>query len=221
MIKKIIISILTLTLSISIVACSNNIDSKEVAEEATEEVTENRGDDSTLDLRYYYNTNTDDEETKIANDIIGKDILDINMTDTMGNKVKLSDYKGKKVILQFAESTCSPCVDSIPIMKDLEKSYSNIVFLKYYMLDSKESLEYTYKKQNLKPSIYSFTGRDSINKDTNIEDIKNYYKTDYFPSYYFINKDGKISLFLLGGVSESDLKNAIDNFAFKTKFLKK
>lgn len=223
MIKKMFLFILILGLFIFTTGCGISNDIKTIEDVNTNSentIVKDRGDETTLDLNYYY-ADYDKEEKALANKLIGKDIMDIEMTDSMGNKIKLSDYKGKKIILQFADSTCSPCMESIPIIKKLEQSYEDIVFLKYYMVDSKESLNYAYSKQGESPSIHTFPGRESVNKDVDIDAITSYYGVDYFPSYYFINEEGKISLYEVGGINEEDLKEVIDKFAFKTNFLKK
>jgi len=48
-----------------------------------------------------------------------------------GKDRKLADYRGKVVVLKFWGAWNRPCVDSIPVMKALEKHYANqdVVFL--------------------------------------------------------------------------------------------
>lgn len=45
------------------------------------------------------------------------------LKDMDGNEVKLSDYKGKVVILDFWATWCPPCVKEIPHFNDLAKKY--------------------------------------------------------------------------------------------------
>ena len=48
---------------------------------------------------------------------------DFSLTDIFGNKLKLSDYKGKVVMLDFWATWCGPCRIEIPGFVDLQNRY--------------------------------------------------------------------------------------------------
>ena len=48
---------------------------------------------------------------------------DFTLTDIFGNKVKLSDYKGKVIMLDFWATWCGPCRIEIPGFVDLQNRY--------------------------------------------------------------------------------------------------
>ena len=50
---------------------------------------------------------------------------EFSLTDIDGKPVKLSDYKGKVVILDFWATWCPPCRKEIPHFNDLSKAYGD------------------------------------------------------------------------------------------------
>jgi peroxiredoxin len=50
--------------------------------------------------------------------------LDFTVTDLQGNKIKLSDYHGKKVMVIFWATWCPPCKAEIPDLIELRKKYT-------------------------------------------------------------------------------------------------
>ncbi len=49
---------------------------------------------------------------------------DFTLTDMAGNKVSLSQFKGKVVILNFWATWCPPCREEMPSMEKLHRDYS-------------------------------------------------------------------------------------------------
>lgn len=47
-----------------------------------------------------------------------------DIKDITGNSIKLTDFKGKYVLLDFWASWCPPCIREIPFIKQLRKAYS-------------------------------------------------------------------------------------------------
>src|SRR5579862_2850320 len=53
------------------------------------------------------------------------------LKDASGERVRLSDYRGKVVVLNFWATWCGPCREEIPMLVEMEKQYSSrgVVFV--------------------------------------------------------------------------------------------
>lgn len=119
-----------------------------------------------------------------------------------GKKVRLSDYRGKVVLLNFWATWCPPCKEEMPIF---EREYrrckdKGFEILAVNMDTSKEALESFLKENN-----YSFTILRPFG------DLEKELKLMGFPTSYLINKDGTVERIRLGIYREleKDLKELL------------
>lgn len=56
--------------------------------------------------------------------LIGQPAPEINLHDSTGKNIKLSDHRGKVVLIHFWASWCPPCVTEIPSLGALQKKFS-------------------------------------------------------------------------------------------------
>ncbi len=80
-------------------------------------------------------TDTEEEELQL--------VPDITVVDRSGSSVKLSDMRGKPVILNFWASWCGPCKSEMPDFEEAYKKYSSeITFMMINLTDgSSETVE--------------------------------------------------------------------------------
>lgn len=112
--------------------------------------------------------------------------------DTNGNLVKLSDLKGKVVILDFWATWCGPCKMTIPIIEQLHEEYKEqgVVILGINLdrgIDSSEISE--FMKEN---GMTYFVVTDPNGS------VSNKYGVTSIPRFFFIDKQGKISKVIIG-----------------------
>jgi thiol-disulfide isomerase/thioredoxin len=126
---------------------------------------------------------------------------DFSLKDMSGKTVKLSDYKGKVVLLEFWATWCPPCRASVPGLEKLHKAYRDkgLVLLAVSMDEGGEDEVRSY----IKESGITYT----VLKGT--EDIAIKYQVRSIPMMLVLNKEGKISKRYLGMGSDEDLEKDI------------
>ncbi len=127
----------------------------------------------------------------------GKPAPDFALTDLDGKAHKLSDYKGKKVLLVFWATWCPPCLREIPDLIELRKTVSE---------DNLAMLAISNEEPDL---VKSFVTQAKINYTVLLDPgtLPGPYNTiNAIPSSFFIDPEGKIKLATSGLVSLSEIK---------------
>ena len=130
---------------------------------------------------------------------------DFTVYNDNGDAVKLSDYYGKAVVLNFWASWCPPCKAEMPDFNKMYGKYSsqNVVFLMVNMTDGKRETKDSAKAY-VRSSGYSF----SPMFDTS-QSAASAYGISTIPSTFFITKTGNISNKYIGQISEAIIESEI------------
>ena len=131
---------------------------------------------------------------------IGETAPDFTLTDLSGNKVSLSQFSGKVIILDFFASWCPPCRQEIPDFISLQKSYGDKGFtmVGVALENVKEAKE--------------FSAKTGINYPVLIDDGKvsiQYGPVRSIPTTFVIDKDSKIAKVYIGYRSKDVFENDI------------
>jgi len=127
--------------------------------------------------------------------------FDFTLQDMSGKTVKLSDYKGKVVVLEFWATWCPPCRESVPGLEKLHKAYKEkgLVVLAVSMDEGGWD------------EVKSFIAQQGITyrvlKGT--DDISKQYRVRSIPMTLLLNKEGKIAKRYLGGGYDEDLEKDV------------
>ncbi len=130
---------------------------------------------------------------------------DFTVVDADGNEVKLSDFFGKPIVLNFWASWCGPCKSEMPDFNEiyLEKG-DEIHFLMVNMTDGyQETLEQA--KAFIEDSGYSFPVYYDVNSDAAMT-----YRVSSIPTTYFIDASGSPVAYGRGALSAETLLQGID-----------
>lgn len=99
---------------------------------------------STLLLAFLMSRAQEDDRGYIVK--VGEQAPDIDILYTDGTQKKLSDFRGKTVMLQFTASWCGVCRKEMPfIEKDIQQKYKNNPDFVLIGIDLKESREKTIR----------------------------------------------------------------------------
>lgn len=114
------------------------------------------------------------------------DDIDFSFYDGNGNLCKLSDFKGKPVVLNLWASWCGPCQNEIPIFQKYYETEENVTFI---MLNQCDGRRETVAKatQFVEKNNYTFPVYFDTKSDSMIA-----LNTIYLPTTVFINAEGKI-----------------------------
>lgn len=123
----------------------------------------------------------------------GELALDFELTTLDGEKVKLSDYKGQRVMLNFWATWCPPCRDEMPDMQKLQENH-DIQILAVNLTETESD----------PAKVQEFM--DELNLTFTVPmDEKSVVSNDYqiiaYPTSYMIDSDGRIQFVTMGQMS--------------------
>ena len=126
---------------------------------------------------------------------------DFTVYDLEGNPVKLSDFYGKPILLNFWASWCGPCKMEMPeIQKFYDKYGQEIHFLLVSVDDSLDAAKTLISDSSYTFPVYFDT--TSVGAYT--------YGASSIPLTFFIDAQGNLTAYYMGAMSESILQQGVD-----------
>lgn len=131
-----------------------------------------------------------------------------SILDSSGNIIRLSDYKGSYVLIDFWASWCGPCRENNPALGSLYRKYkAEGLHLLSISVDTDPG---KWKRAIIKDEMHWPQGTDLKGKDGG---VALQYGIIAVPIYFLISPEGKVVLKSLGGdinVVEKELKRIFD-----------
>ncbi|MBY0598672.1 redoxin domain-containing protein [Bacillus bingmayongensis] len=136
---------------------------------------------------------------------VGKNAPDFELSKLDGTKVKLSDLKGKKVILNFWATWCGPCQQEMPDMEAFYKKHKDdveILAVNYTVSEGANGEEKVKKFVEDKGITFPIL----LDKDINVTTT---YKVITIPTSYFVDTKGVIQDKFIGPMTQKEMEKRI------------
>jgi thiol-disulfide isomerase/thioredoxin len=117
-------------------------------------------------------------------DLTGKEAPSFKAVSLDGKAYSLESLKGKPVLLDFWASWCGPCVQSVPTLEKLRRTYESqgLVLLGVDVGETRETVEKFLKSKSIAYPV--IMGSES--------GIPEAYSISVFPTFVMIGADGKV-----------------------------
>ena len=120
--------------------------------------------------------------------------LDYVLKDMNGREVKLADYKGKPLLINFWATYCVPCKAEIPTLVALADKYKDkLAILGVSVGDTPAELQAFAKEFRMNYPVLVSTDQDEM--------LEQYEAAFQIPISWFVKKDGTVYLKKLGSES--------------------
>ena len=133
---------------------------------------------------------------------------DFELSTLSGEVVKLSDLKGKKVILNFWASWCGPCKAEMPHMENYYKKNKEDANVEIVAVNLTSSERKGLKNVKNFIDSYGLTFPIPMDPDGKAMDA---YKIITVPTTYLIGTDGRVEHTFKGPMDEKTMESLVDN----------
>jgi cytochrome c biogenesis protein CcmG/thiol:disulfide interchange protein DsbE len=145
-------------------------------------------------------------EKEAGSPITGSSAPNFELLSISGEKVQLTQFLGKPVIVNFWASWCIPCKNEMPILEDMfEKRTPGIILLGINYEEPRELVRNFISELKISFPVL-------LDPDGKVSD--QYYLRGY-PTTYFIDSEGVLRAIHVGELKEADISNYLSMMGVK------
>src|SRR3990172_1516280 len=126
---------------------------------------------------------------------------ELTLEDLFGNPVTIRDYRGKVLLVNLWATWCPPCREEMPTLQAFYEKYKSHDFV-LIAINQEEPLE------TVVPFVEEFGLTFPVWLDMDYQ-AQREFKTIGLPSSYVIDRNGKVRLMWMGGISEKNLEKFV------------
>ena len=130
---------------------------------------------------------------------------DFTVYDKDNNPVKLSDFRGKPVILNFWASWCGPCVSEMPEFQEFYDQYGEDIH--FVLVNLTDGSQETVETASKFVSDQGYTFPIYFDKDL---DAAAAYAVNAVPVSYFLDAEGYLVVWAQGALTGDMLQQGVD-----------
>jgi thiol-disulfide isomerase/thioredoxin/tetratricopeptide (TPR) repeat protein len=134
-------------------------------------------------------------QEKVARSRVNKPAVQFALKDVEGKTIKLSDLKGKVVVVDFWATWCGPCKMSFPTLQKVYEKYKSHPQVAIYALDTWENVGGKEKEELVKKFLADNKYTFPVLYDEGMVDK---YGVEGIPTKFIIDKKGEIAFKSVG-----------------------
>jgi len=132
----------------------------------------------------------------------------LELRDLKGGPHKLSDYRGKPVVLNFWATWCVPCANEMPLLSEMRKQYKGRVLFIAASIDDAD----------MKPQIEAFIKKHqgealTVMMGATLDSLDDFGVNQGMPGTVFMDAEGKIVDRRTGALRRPDLEQLLRKLA--------
>ena len=144
---------------------------------------------------------------RFSQEMVSIPAADFSLSDVNGQQVKLSDLRGKVVVLDFWATWCGPCKRSFPAMQQAAEKFRNDPNVKFLFVHTFERDEHAVSeaKHYVDSMRYDFRVlMDLKDPVTKVNTVSKSYDVNTIPQKFIIDGNGNIRFKMTGFDGETD-----------------